>query len=414
MTIHAAKGLEFEAVFIPALDYQLTKDNNENFIYDTSTDDSARLGLCLRNSKTEAMFIDIMNKKVIENKYEELRILYVGITRAIRFLSLSGIEKRNNANTIFDELRTLPFNKYEELTKSFDDYEYIQEESSINRQFTSLDTAKVLDNINFKIDYNSKSVVSISKYMMFKNCPRKYYYRYFLHIDNNKLNKGMLYENYEDISENDLNVTEPTDALKLGSFVHGVLEDLALDKEIDIEERIKKYLGSIKESQRIRIYRLIDNFLKIENNQSISKAIKTEFEFRVRLLESDLILYGIIDRLDIYEENGEKKIDIIDYKTSRVNSINDEKKIMKDYTPQFVAYKYAIERIYPNIDINHMYIYLLDKGKRLEVAFDDIEESYILNDIVNIFSKLEIVNENEFFTQKNCEGECEYGFLCGI
>lgn len=414
MTIHAAKGLEFEAVFIPALDYQLTKDNNENFIYDTSTGDSSRLGLCLRNSKTEAMFSDIVNKKVIENKYEELRILYVGITRAIRFLSLSGIEKRNNANTIFGELSTLPFNKYEELTKSFDDYEYIQEESSINRLFTSLDTAKVLDNINVKIDYNSKSVVSISKYMMFKNCPRKYFYRYVLHIDNNKLNKSMLYENYEDISENDLNATEPTDALKLGSFVHGVLEDLALDKEIDIEERIKKYLGSIKESQRIRIYRLIDNFLKIENNQSISKTIKTEFEFRVRLLESDLILYGIIDRLDVYEENGEKKIDIIDYKTSRVNSINDEKKIMKDYAPQFVAYKYAIERIYPNIDINHMYIYLLDKGKRLEVAFDDIEESYILNDIVNIFSKLEIVNENEFFTQKNCEGECEYGFLCGI
>jgi hypothetical protein len=24
------------------------------------------------------------------------------------------------------------------------------------------------------------------------------------------------------------------------------------------------------------------------------------------------------------------------------------------------------------------------------------------------------VNENEFFTQKNCEGECEYGFLCWI
>ncbi|MBC7088347.1 MAG: UvrD-helicase domain-containing protein [Tissierellales bacterium] len=414
MTIHAAKGLEFEAVFIPALDYQLTKDNNENFIYDTSTVDSARLGLCFKNSKTDAMFNDIVNKKAIENRYEELRILYVGITRAIRFLSLSGIEKRNNAKTIFGELRNLPFNKYEELTKSFDNYVYISEESSLNRQFNSLNTTKVLDNINFKIDYYSKSVVSISKYMMFKDCPRKYFYRYVLYLDDNKLNKDIFLEKYEDDLENNLNAKDQMDALKLGSFIHGVLEDLILDREIDIEKEIKKCLGQIKEHQKTRIYKLIDNFLKIENNQKITKSVKTEFEFRVRLLESFLILYGIIDRLDIYEENGEEKIDIIDYKTSRVNSIDEEEKIIKDYMPQFVAYKYAIKKIYPNIEINHMYIYLLDNGKKLEVKFDHIQESYILNDIVNIFSKLETEKEYKFITEENCVGKCEYGFLCGM
>ncbi|NMR96095.1 hypothetical protein HKB01_02220, partial [Vibrio parahaemolyticus] len=117
-----------------------------------------------------------------------------------------------------------------ELTKSFDNYVYISEESSLDRQFNSLNTTKVLDNINFKIDYYSKSVVSISKYMMFKDCPRKYFYRYVLYLDDNKLNKDIFLEKYEDDLENNLNAKDQMDALKLGSFIHGVLEDLILDR----------------------------------------------------------------------------------------------------------------------------------------------------------------------------------------
>lgn len=412
MTIHAAKGLEFEAVFIPSLDYQLYKHNNDNFIYDTSTDDDARLGLCIKALETEDMFKDIENKKKIENKHEELRILYVGVTRAIRFLSLSGVEKNTNTQTILDELKSLPFHKYEELTSSFYSYIHSTEESLHNEQFIDLDIEKVLHNVNYKVDYNTKSIVSISKYRIFKDCPKKYYYKYVLHIDEGKLNKDINLEDYKRISENEINVSESVDALKIGSFVHEILEDLALKREINIDERIQKHLGQINENERNRIYSLVDNFLKIENNEELNRSVQTEFEFRVRLLGSKLILYGIIDRIDFYMENGVKKIDIIDYKTSRVNEDDDENNIKKYYLPQFVGYNYAIKKIYPDIDINHMYIYLLDKAKKIEVVFDNIKESHILNDIVNTFSKIEIDGENELFIQKSCESKCEYGYLC--
>jgi len=412
MTIHAAKGLEFEAVFIPALDYQLYKNNSANFIYDTSMDDSARLGLCLKTSETQDMFTEIENKKKIENKYEEFRILYVGITRAIRFLSLSGVEKKNNKNTILDELKKLPLHEYEEITSSFKDYIHDSKETMNDKQSTEIEIEKIIRNINHNVDYNSKSTVSISKYRTFKDCPQKYYYKYVLRIDDSKLNKDIDLEDYKDIPENDTSDLEKVDALKIGSFVHEVLEDLALNKEIDIEQRIQKHFGQIEENQRKRIKKLIDNFLKIENNGKTDKSLQTEVEFRVSLLDSSLVLYGIIDRVDFYEENGVKKIDIIDYKTNRVNGADDENNIKKYYLPQFVAYNYAIKKMYPDTEINHMYMYLLDEGKKLEVVFDKSEEDYVLNDIVNIFSKLEVDRENEFLKQKNCDLKCEYGFLC--
>ncbi|RSK37040.1 helicase-exonuclease AddAB subunit AddA [Bhargavaea beijingensis] len=95
MTIHASKGLEFPHVFVAGVGRQFNKmDFNEPYLFDQ------HFGLAVkavdpdnRIQYTSLPFLAIREKKELEMRAEEMRVLYVAMTRAKEALHLIGSVK---------------------------------------------------------------------------------------------------------------------------------------------------------------------------------------------------------------------------------------------------------------------------------------------------------------------------------
>ncbi|MFC7365065.1 MULTISPECIES: helicase-exonuclease AddAB subunit AddA [Bhargavaea] len=95
MTIHASKGLEFPHVFVAGVGRQFNKmDFNQPYLFDQ------HFGLAVkavdpdnRIQYTSLPFLAIREKKELEMRAEEMRVLYVAMTRAKEALHLIGSVK---------------------------------------------------------------------------------------------------------------------------------------------------------------------------------------------------------------------------------------------------------------------------------------------------------------------------------
>jgi ATP-dependent helicase/nuclease subunit A len=98
LTVHGAKGLEFDQVFLPFLDWQPLKseDNTPPFLLEEIPGSRVH-GLALarpyRNEKQSPLYLllrDLKNQRVVD---EARRVFYVAVTRARQRLVMSGVAK---------------------------------------------------------------------------------------------------------------------------------------------------------------------------------------------------------------------------------------------------------------------------------------------------------------------------------
>lgn len=95
-TIHASKGLEFPVVFLACVDSDFTK-NPHSSDFGFQEDGKTALKLIHLKSNTKypsALMADIREEADRKNREEELRLLYVALTRAQEYLFLSGLCKK--------------------------------------------------------------------------------------------------------------------------------------------------------------------------------------------------------------------------------------------------------------------------------------------------------------------------------
>ncbi len=105
MTIHASKGCEFDYVFLPGLSGKFNdKDETKALLYEKD------LGIALRLREKDSLvrydtlLRRALSQKIRENRYdEEMRILYVALTRAKKQLILSAVVKDRQAAEKFLE-----------------------------------------------------------------------------------------------------------------------------------------------------------------------------------------------------------------------------------------------------------------------------------------------------------------------
>ncbi|MBN4053279.1 UvrD-helicase domain-containing protein [Haliea sp. AH-315-K21] len=103
MTIHKAKGLEFDYVFIPGLDREPRRSDKELFLWHehTSAASVSRLLIAPLNAKGEKdnpTYLYLKNQAAIRNRLENTRLLYIAITRAKQQAFLFGKIKISKAN----------------------------------------------------------------------------------------------------------------------------------------------------------------------------------------------------------------------------------------------------------------------------------------------------------------------------
>ncbi len=102
LSVHKSKGLEFPVVFLAELDSQFNKtDTTQDFLADTD----CTLGLRIIDSKSKGKIATLAHQVIAEHKRsanlaEEMRILYVAMTRARQRLILTAAEKADRCKNI--------------------------------------------------------------------------------------------------------------------------------------------------------------------------------------------------------------------------------------------------------------------------------------------------------------------------
>ncbi len=325
MTVHGAKGLEFNYVFIISLmERRFPSDN--------------------RQDKIE-MSEDLIKEKIDTSKdrhiEEERRLFYVAITRAKKYLHLSAWWGEG-------DLREKKLSRFIFETGFAKDKEKFEK--------SKLDLVK---DINLKREdiVKDKELIlpkrfSFSQLVAYDNCPMQYKYAFILKIP----------------------VPSDKASLIFGRLMHNVLYDfllpLSTGGQANIFENNYKNEDYFKWSRLLKIYqqRFISDgyaskqerenyyneglkslklfFQQIKNQNDKIFYLEKNFSFR---LDNDIIK-GTIDRIDKMADNS---IKIIDYKTG-----NSKDKLSFKDKRQLIIYQLFLERSlnYSVSSLNYYYL----------------------------------------------------------
>ncbi len=364
MTVHKSKGLEFPVVFVAGLgkkfNFQDLKDTviaHRNF------------GVGIFRPLENAARVNTFARKIISQKVkaemvaEELRILYVAMTRAKEKLFLSGIGSNFNSEKI-----TCPLNWFSKLNleKIFDVTE-----------IDSVDLGSRQEAVGSREEIINKAKPP-EKLPPFESIPAKISVTELKRrlneeeeFDNIDLTR-YIYRRPSFLQEKEITGAE------FGSVMHSVMQHLNFSGDLtragivsQVEELIKLQVvnseyAEIVKSRAGNIEKFFNSDIgkKAVNAQEIYKELPFSYFVDAKstnLFESGdkILIQGIIDLL--FKFNG--KWFLIDYKTDRDNT---DEYFQQEYLQQIKYYVQAVETI-AKIKIDSQYLYLLGAGRFIRV-----------------------------------------------
>ena len=427
LTIHASKGLEFEAVIIPDMDkatdgvsirrnhlFMLSEDG---YIYGIGVNEEGELDK-EANSRYKSAYDEYLER---ENQ-ESRRLFYVASTRAKRFLAFIGQEK-NKTSELQNETVLNSFMKQLLYAMDIDDIDIAvingndllmyDRNIKICKSNDKSELGKLKnDNLIAGIPLKPQGNISITAYIDYLSCPKLYYYKYIAALNDEYIEEQLENDDFYEYDALDI------DALERGTIVHRILENInILDSNAS---NLKNGIDGIDVDNGIEKY--IDNYFKImqEHRKVLKgKLLKSLNEYRFRVpLDENLNLNGVIDRIDIYENDGEIEAYIFDYKTNKIKNDDEIEEIVNHYKPQIHAYSYALNKLKSisgyTPSLKGAFLYLLDVGKYIEVDISGFYVSDTMKKIINDAPYLlGIKNFTDYSGTKNMYCSlCKYNKIC--
>lgn len=427
MSIHKSKGLEFPVVFL----VNTNKQFNEQDIRKNPVLLHQELGIGAKyiNYNAQVQY-DTLTREAIknvvrnENISEEMRILYVALTRAKEKLIITGIsndyhkqlediEQQKNIYARKDgKINPILVKKY----KSYLDWillVYLYEQSNTEDllELNRVEPSSVLENKKQDIEQEktSQNIIEMLNKKANKNDVNQvrnqieYEYPNKLAIDiptKSSVTKikqmkqkqlGVDFESMENEVEQEKNITfekpkflkeekeiKITSAQK-GTLIHLCLQKLNPKEEYSLE-KIKALIQNWemnkiiteKESKAINPYKILQ-FTKSEiwNQLKNAKEYYQEKPFYINVpanqiydedIKENILVQGIID-LYFINENGQ--VVLVDYKTDYVENGN-EIELVDKYKSQLNLYKQALENAL-GTKVDKVYIYSVYLDKEIEI-----------------------------------------------
>lgn len=379
MSIHKSKGLEFPVVFVNSLSKKFNKKDLQKPI---QTNSIYGIGVDFFNTDLNTRYTTIQkevikkenNKKIMS---EELRILYVALTRAKDYLFLVGSGTSNNIKKILSgENNKKPIESmssymdwiYKNITPNIENYEESLHFHFLKTEMMQIDEKeKNIDNKSVFINLVKNSSINDITKSIVKNFEYIYPYQELVKtkvkdsVTNLAANEKK-YHNYkiEKLSDAIINTANSSnDFTKIGTLTHLVLQNI--DYKIDytlndlnslIDNLINRELITNDEKELIDS-NIIMNFLKSNLAKRLKTSDKIYKEQSFITKYNNFILNGIIDLFFI--EKG--KIILIDFKTDNINNYNLNERI-SHYTSQIELYKLALEKAF-SMKVSESYLYFL-------------------------------------------------------
>ena len=114
MTIHKSKGLEFDAVILPALHQRSRNSEESMLLYEYWPDGNGDWHwLVAPNGIKDSYFDFLKNLNFIKSNQERKRLLYVAVTRARNFISFLANVEKNTANNFLSDLPDFVLSEFE-------------------------------------------------------------------------------------------------------------------------------------------------------------------------------------------------------------------------------------------------------------------------------------------------------------
>ena len=406
MSIHKSKGLEFPVVFLANVGKQF---NMQSLKIDPILLHS-KLGIGMKyiNHNIQVEYdtnakIAVKNKLIQESISEEMRVLYVALTRAKEKLIITGISKDYEKDIEKIKKQVQIYGKVENkinpiLLKKCKSYlDWIMLVSVYNKfDFEKIANIEVLE--KNKLNTNSKEEV-VEKI----NIQEK--------LSNNKQDEKKLKEEIEykykfiqssitptktSVSEIKLNNQEKINSIELtkpkfinndeekqvsparkGSIVHMCMQ--YLNPKIDyLENNVKELINNLyekniitlKEMQAINPFKILQ-FTKSKIWQQMKTATKIYrekpfyIEVEVNKINSNnnldkVLVQGIID---LYYITKDDELVLVDYKTDYVQN---EEELISKYKVQLDLYKVALEQALQR-KVDKIYIYSVYLNKEIDI-----------------------------------------------
>ena len=369
-TIHSSKGLEYPIVILFGCEHELFSSRPQKFGYSPS------FGFATKYVDDEGVEYNSPQYEYIKNKTrqqeiaEELRLLYVGMTRAKNTLVLSGncdfekVEKivdnedvRAKTNYLDWVLGSLDEKSIScirlssnSLVKNNDDFYSVELYSDDGQKQTahekqtpilSKGMAEIEKQLNQYINFNYSYKNSIN--LCQKNSVSNLAFDDDFYSSKNSSPKRFEKTEHEEsgVAANDI-----------GTLYHMIFEKIDFSKQYSLSE-LNQEISTILNAENAalieaeKVQKIIDLL-----RPYISGKVFREKEFIAKIRQSEivdggeddsLIVQGKIDLLILGEKNY-----IFDYK---ITKINDENMLIKKYQKQLLLYKLAVQKaINKNID----------------------------------------------------------------
>lgn len=401
MSIHKSKGLEFPVAIISRADKKFNqKDQSDSILMHQDIGFGMQyINYDRKIEYTTAAKEAIKIKIKEESIAEEMRILYVALTRAKEKLIITGIE--NDLEKSLEQKRELLQNYEKEngkinhlILKKFLSYLGWIELTYLNHE--NIDEYITLNKISKKEILNEKEEEKEKKEKQIISDPEnlekinkilnwKYDYQEMTNIQSKMSvtkikelkTKELIKSEIAEIKPKFMEEKKALTGAEKGTLVHLILQKLNLKQEYtkkEIEEVIEKlYKKQIinkiqKEAVNSeKIYKILSSpfFKKIREAKQIKKEtpfytyIDTKEIYNTEKSEN-ILVQGIIDLYYITENN---EVVLVDYKTDYVEKENE---LIEKYKVQLEIYKKALEESL-NTKINEIYIYSIWLNKEIKI-----------------------------------------------
>ena len=393
MSVHKSKGLEFPIVFLSGAGKQFNmQDLNEQILLDQDMGFGPKYINFERKIEYNTIAKEAIKiKSKTELLSEEMRLLYVALTRAKEKIIITGVEKdlqktlenKQKELDMYDGAQKIPLNLVKKSKTYLDWLEYVylfnKEKNIIEFNKIVLENEKTKEENDNKKEKKIDVIKDISKEQK-EEVNKKLTWKY-KYIESTKIEGKTSVSAIAKDSEKNIQIVEKPKFMQnietlnkaeIGTLMHLILQKLDFREnynEKTLNDLIQKliYLNIVteKQSQYIDKKRILE-FTKTELFKEIqnAKEIYKEQPFHSSVIDENtkekILIQGIID---LYYINQNNEIVLVDYKTDYVEK-NNEQELIEKYKTQLTIYKRAIEEALDK-KVEKAYVYSIYLNKEI-------------------------------------------------
>lgn len=400
MSIHKSKGLEFPVVFLSGTGKQFNlQDLNQSVLLHQDIGFGPKVIDYERKIEYNTLAKEaIRNKLLNETISEEMRLLYVALTRAKEKLIITGYDKNlgksikekeeivTNASkiSITNIRKTKTYLNWLELVylKEKEELENILEVNFYNKaNIEKTDEEEHGGNYKSIEEWLGQNRKNDNKEID-KILNWKYKYEESTEIEGKASVTAIAKGSRKELKEIEtkpkfLEETKNLSKAEIGTLTHLVMQKLNFKEDYDkqkiinlLERLVSEKVITEKQAESIDITGIVKfTNSKIYKELKNAKSIYTEQPFYIYLTADEIYGNGIKEKIlvqgiiDLYYINANNKIVLVDYKTDYV-ILGKEQELIDKYKKQLEIYKRAIEQSL-NSKVEEAYIYSVSLGKEI-------------------------------------------------